>query len=237
MTRPVPTCYLRVTDAVLGCRVFPLVVGERVTLGRAPGNRVVLHDERASRFHAEIFSTEAGWVARDLESRNGTLLGGERLTGDRPLATGDVLRIGLAEVHYCDGDPASETTGTIASVAGTGTMPAALEAWHASITHRRTRSRLLDDIGNSVAAAPRVGRAAAALCRLAFALGRATSLPETARLCSPQHLPTRRPHGGLFSCPTASEQIRGTTPPTSCPWRPHPTRGRDPIPAGSWRPC
>ena len=182
MTRPVPTCYLRVTDAVLGCRVVPLVVGERVTLGRAPGNRVVLHDERASRFHAEIFSTEAGWVARDLESRNGTLLGGGRLTGDRPLATGDVLRIGLAEVHYCDGDPASETTGTIASVAGTGTMPVALEAWHASITHRRTRSRLLDDIGSSAAAAPRVGRAAAALCRLAFALGRATSLPETARL-------------------------------------------------------
>lgn len=173
--------YLRVSDPVLGRRAVSLIAGERVTLGRAPDNQIVLHDERASRYHAEIFATDAGWVVRDLASRNGTLLAGERLVADRPLTVGDVLRIGLAEVAYCEGDPDADTSGSLAT-AGTGTMPADLDSWRASITHRRASSRLLEDIGTAASTTPRVSHAAAALCRLAFGLGRATSLPEIARL-------------------------------------------------------
>lgn len=181
MTTPGTSSYLRVNDPVLGRRVVPLVAGERVTLGRAPDNQVVLHDERASRYHAEVFASGPSWMARDLESRNGTIVAGERIVADRVLAPGDVLRIGMAEVAYCEGDPAADTTGAMAA-AGTGAMPADLEAWRASITHRRASSRLLEAIGTSAIAAPSVGRAAASLCRLAFGLGRATSLPEIARL-------------------------------------------------------
>jgi len=173
--------YLQVTDPVAGRRVVPLVGGERVTLGRAPGNTVVLHDERASRLHAEVCAVPEGWVVRDLQSRNGTLLAGGRLETDHRLAAGDVFRIGLAEIRFCEADPASNETGTSVAAAGTGTMPADLEAWHASITHRRARSRLLDELGGA-AATPRVGRAAAALCRLSFALGRAADVAEMARL-------------------------------------------------------
>jgi transcriptional regulator with GAF, ATPase, and Fis domain len=180
MTAPGFAAYLQVTDPVTGRRVVPLTGGGLVTLGRAPGNTVVLHDERASRFHAEVFATEEGWFVRDLQSRNGTLLAGRRLAADHRLAAGDLLQIGLAEIRYREGDPASGDTGT-SIAAGTGTMPADLEAWHASITHRRTRSRLLDELGGA-AAAPRVGRAAAALCRLSFALGRAGDVAEMARL-------------------------------------------------------
>jgi len=184
MTLPAPPCFLRVSDPVTGRQVVPLVVGERITLGRAPGNRVVIHDERASRFHAEVFSADGNWVVRDLESRNGTHFEGARLTGDRRLAAGDTFHIGLAEVVYCEGDGHCDTVGSQGTAAGaaTGEMPAVVAAWHASITHRRARSRLLEDIRDSAVTAPRVGRAAAELCRLAFALGRAADLAEVAKL-------------------------------------------------------
>jgi len=174
--------FLHVTDPVAGRRIVPLVAGERVTLGRAPGNTVVLHDERASRLHAEVVSTSEGWVVRDLQSRNGTFLAGGRLVADHRLSAGDLFQIGLAEIRYDEADRDGGETGNSMAATGTGTMPADLEAWHASITHRRGRSRLLDELGGAAAATPRVGRAAAALCRLSFALGRAGDVGEIARL-------------------------------------------------------
>jgi transcriptional regulator with GAF, ATPase, and Fis domain len=184
MTSPSPAAFLRVNDPVTGRHVVPLVAGERVTLGRAPSNRIVIHDERASRFHAEVFPSDTGWAVRDLESRNGTLVDGERLTGDRSLGIGDVLRIGMAEAVYCEGDPSADTMATQPTGTGmaTGEMPADLEAWHASITYRRTQSRLLEAIDAAASSAPRVGRAAAELCRLAFALGRADRLADVAKI-------------------------------------------------------
>ncbi len=179
-----PPAFLRVIDPVAGRQVVPLFAGERVTLGRAPGNRIVIHDERASRQHAEIFTTDAGWFVRDLGSRNGTLVEGSPLTADHRLTAGEVVQIGMVEVGYFEGEPAAETAAAPAAGGGavTGEMPADLEAWHASITHRRTRSRLLDDIGSAANPAPRVGRAAAELCRLAFSLGRGADLADVARI-------------------------------------------------------
>ena len=176
--------YLLVRDPVSGQAVVPLLPGERVTLGRAPSNRVVLHDEQASRFHAEIFGAPSGWSIRDLKSRNGTLVGGEPVSADRLLVTGDIVAIGRVEIVACAGEPLADSTGEAELLGGTATgeMPAELEAWHASITHRRAKSRLLDDIREAAGTAPRVGRAAAELCRLAFSLGRASDLKAVASL-------------------------------------------------------
>jgi Nif-specific regulatory protein len=183
METPAPEPYLLVRDPVVGLGVTRLVAGERITLGRAPTNRVVVHDERASRFHAEIFPTSTGWVIRDLQSRNGTLLDGQPLTADRPLVPGDVVSIGLTEIRFCDGEPPAtgEVDGT-ASVTETGTMPAGLPALRASITHRQRHSRLLDNIREATGSMPRVGQAAGELCRLAFGLGRAADLAGIASL-------------------------------------------------------
>jgi hypothetical protein len=49
MTSAAQPPFLRVSDPVAGRQVVPLVAGERITLGRAPTNRIVVHDERASR--------------------------------------------------------------------------------------------------------------------------------------------------------------------------------------------
>ena len=172
--------YLLVHDPVIGRSVVRLADEERLTLGRAPTNGIVIHDERASRFHAEIFPTPSGWSIRDLSSRNGTLLGRTALVDDRLLVPGDTVCIGCTEIVFYEGDPPSDPgTGTGSEIDGTSTseLPADLVQWQASITHRRATSRLLDDIKDTTQGTgeivPRVGRAAAELCRLAFALGRA----------------------------------------------------------------
>ena len=89
-----PSYYLLVHDPIVGQTVIRLVKGERVTLGRAPTNHIVVHDERASRFHAEISTVSSGWSIRDLKSRNGTLLAGKPLESDQLLAIGDIIAIG-----------------------------------------------------------------------------------------------------------------------------------------------
>jgi len=179
-----PITFLLIRDPVAGQSVVPLVLGQRVTLGRAPTNRVVIHDEQASRFHAEVSSAASGWSIRDLNSRNGTVVCGELLSADRILVAGDTVAIGRVEIVVGEGEPPVDPTDGADVLGGTATgeMPADVEAWQASITHRRGRSRLLDDIREAAGTAPRVGRAAAELCRLAFALGRAHDLKSVAFL-------------------------------------------------------
>jgi len=68
---------------------------DRVTIGRVESNDVALPaDEEASRIHATIERIAGGWCVRDLSSSNGTFVNGERVSGDRPLRTGDEIRVG-----------------------------------------------------------------------------------------------------------------------------------------------
>src|SRR5262245_31589627 len=52
---------------------------ERLTIGTARGNVLVLTDPTVSRFHLELFPDENGIGIVDLESTNGTSVGGIRL--------------------------------------------------------------------------------------------------------------------------------------------------------------
>jgi DNA-binding CsgD family transcriptional regulator len=73
--------------------------GERVSVGQAPTNDVALpFDRTVSQVHA-VFERIAGrWCVRDLSSRNGTYVNGERIWGERPLRAGDEIRVG--EVRF-----------------------------------------------------------------------------------------------------------------------------------------
>ncbi|MGK4006372.1 trypsin-like peptidase domain-containing protein [Sorangium sp. So ce1036] len=67
-----------------------------VRFGRAPDNDVVFdpnHDRDASSHHAEARLEAAGWVLYDLDSRNGTFVGGQRIKR-HPLASGDEVTFG-----------------------------------------------------------------------------------------------------------------------------------------------
>jgi S1-C subfamily serine protease len=69
-----------------------------IGLGRHPLSDVRFDAEQdldVSTRHAAVLKSGEGWVLRDLGSTNGTYLNGERLAGDRPLADGDVIRLGV----------------------------------------------------------------------------------------------------------------------------------------------
>jgi DNA-binding SARP family transcriptional activator len=68
--------------------------GKLVTIGRAPGNDVVLGDPLVSGTHAALERVGHAWSIRDLGSRNGTWVNGRRLVGERVLGPADEVRFG-----------------------------------------------------------------------------------------------------------------------------------------------
>lgn len=75
--------------------------GQRVTLGKASTNVVALeHDETVSRLHAVLENLGFAWSIRDLGSRNGTYLNGERITAERVLRSGDEVRVGRSRLIF-----------------------------------------------------------------------------------------------------------------------------------------
>lgn len=74
--------------------VFPLD-REVTTLGREPGNTIVINEAQVSRQHARITNRGGMLTIEDLGSTNGTFVNGMRLTGPHSLSNGDV--IGLSD--------------------------------------------------------------------------------------------------------------------------------------------
>jgi Nif-specific regulatory protein len=82
--------------------VYPLVVGQRCTLGRAATNRIVVKDELCSREHAELYHADGRWRLRDLGSLNGTRLNGATLDSAWELSPGDEVNIGRTHFVFVD---------------------------------------------------------------------------------------------------------------------------------------
>jgi pSer/pThr/pTyr-binding forkhead associated (FHA) protein len=72
---------------------FPIKV-PIVNVGRAEYNDIVLPDDSVSTTHAKLQRREGIWVLVDLESTNGTMVDGERVSGEVPLAPGALIRFG-----------------------------------------------------------------------------------------------------------------------------------------------
>jgi len=68
-------------------------------IGRAEQNDLVMADPRASRFHAEIERAPSGYIIRDLESTNGTMVRGRKVN-ERLLEDGDTITIGETEMRF-----------------------------------------------------------------------------------------------------------------------------------------
>ncbi len=90
---PRPLAYVIVRSGALKGQRFPLRV-PIVNVGRAEYNDVVLADFSVSTTHAKIQRREGIWMLVDLESTNGTLVDGERVTDEVPLAPGALIRFG-----------------------------------------------------------------------------------------------------------------------------------------------
>ena len=78
----------------------------RLTLGADPANDLALPgDPTLSRLHAVLERYDAGWSVRDLDSRNGTFVNGQRIWSERPLRPGDELRVGATRLVYRSDQP------------------------------------------------------------------------------------------------------------------------------------
>ncbi len=81
--------------------------GEKFTMGRRKASDIPIADPKSSRNHAEIFKQGDHYYVRDLASRNGTFLNGERLAGDTQLSFGDKVSIGGTVMEFV-GDSAGK---------------------------------------------------------------------------------------------------------------------------------
>jgi pSer/pThr/pTyr-binding forkhead associated (FHA) protein len=76
--------------------------GHVYRVGRARHCDLVLTDEDVSREHAAFERRWDGVVVRDLGSKNGVLVGGARIEGDRRVGDGEVVLLGATRVRVDD---------------------------------------------------------------------------------------------------------------------------------------
>ena len=91
---------------------YYLLGQDPVVIGRDEGSPIQIVDEAVSRKHLMISPDAAGsYTAEDLASANGTYVNDVRIGEARPLADGDVVRLGSTElmfsaIDYADGETA-----------------------------------------------------------------------------------------------------------------------------------
>ena len=216
-----PIAYLVIRDGAKWSDVFRLIPGRTITIGRAPTNQIVVREEQASRQHAEVFLADGKWVVRDLNSRNGTAVGQDRLIGDRQLKPGDVIWIAKTQLVFVN-DLTTAYDKKIISRGGPETL-AGLEVEDdqptislvasepTTITHRRQKTKFLqDEEGEVVETVPKFGRAAAKLCRLAFELANETTLRGICRLALDTLIDgTNVDSGAVLMVPRANPRFTG----------------------------
>jgi Nif-specific regulatory protein len=185
--------YLIIREGTKWTDVYRLVPGQAVTIGRAPTNHIVVKDERCSRSHAEIFLSADRWIVRDLDSRNGTFIDGDRLEEDFTLKPEDVIRIGgfqmkfLHDVSKAFPEQAAQPAkaGPHADTLKDGDLANDSESIFANdfppqITHRTYKTKYLTPHDADDESGGATGRTATVLCRLGFQLAEAEDLPQLA---------------------------------------------------------
>jgi len=73
----------------------------RVAIGRGRDCELSLFTDSASRRHAEVYAEGAEFLVRDLGSKNGTFVNGERVTQPRALRPGDRIGVGAYAITFC----------------------------------------------------------------------------------------------------------------------------------------
>jgi hypothetical protein len=77
-----------------------LLEGERLTVGSAPDNDIVIDEMSVSRVHAVVQQLSGRWFIEDCGSRNGTSVNKRRLTGMVALNPGDEAMLGRTRLRF-----------------------------------------------------------------------------------------------------------------------------------------
>jgi Nif-specific regulatory protein len=180
--------YLVVREGDKWRDVYRLTPGQVMTIGRAPTNRIVIHDEVCSRYHCEVFQNGSTWKIRDLQSRNGTLIGGEPVEGEVELKPGQVIAIGPCELAFTfdlsqafphsGGEFRTDSEGGVQTLDVLDMLPAAAEP---TILHREAENPFVG--ARAVAMGrDRTSRELAQLYRLALEMGGANNSKHLAEI-------------------------------------------------------
>lgn len=93
-----------------------------ISIGRDPGNDIVINHPQVSRQHARMKLQDATMVLEDLSSTNGTFVNGMRLSASQALTNGDVIGLGDAVRFTFYG----QATGSEETVVAQPTAPSAV---------------------------------------------------------------------------------------------------------------
>jgi pSer/pThr/pTyr-binding forkhead associated (FHA) protein len=91
-----------------------------VNIGRADYNDLVIPDDSVSSQHAKLMRREGVWILTDLGSTNGTMVDGERVSGDAPISPGSFVRFGDVQLIF---EPTDDDAG-VKAPAGTRAISA-----------------------------------------------------------------------------------------------------------------
>lgn len=131
-----------------------LLEGGQALLGRDTDSTLCLaQDTTVSRRHASLSREGRAWILRDLGSKNGVFLGGERLLAPRIVAPGDVFSVGSARIGVLRYEPPSASpcelriglTGAelqLSLESGAALVPAARIPWRETVVVALQRARL-----------------------------------------------------------------------------------------------
>ncbi len=67
---------------------------EPLTIGRSSESGLVIRDDYTSSHHARLLLWGEDWMIQDLDSTNGTFLGGERIAAPRSVSIGTPIKVG-----------------------------------------------------------------------------------------------------------------------------------------------
>jgi predicted component of type VI protein secretion system len=79
-----------------------------VVVGRSADCEVSVRDILLSRRHCRLQPSDDGWLLQDLQSKNGTVIDGERLRVPRLLRDSDVIRLGRTKIIFHAGLPGED---------------------------------------------------------------------------------------------------------------------------------
>lgn len=94
------------------------------TVGRDPGNDIILRDPKVSRHHAEIVFERGFFVLHDLASANGTFVNSKRVRV-APLTHGAKVRLGNSYGRFSEELPTETDPADAGSIEGEAASPPA----------------------------------------------------------------------------------------------------------------
>jgi len=89
---------------------------EPLTIGRSRDADISLIDDKVSRAHACIRHSDGQFFLKDLGSRNGVFLNGEKIESDVPLKPGDRIQVGATVFVLEQATPAEDAAKAMGSV-------------------------------------------------------------------------------------------------------------------------